>query len=129
MTSRAVKLTLIIHDHLDNSVSQYRCLNAKFDNSLGYLRYDEEDSNTSVSIDFIDDSYAFKRLGADQTHILLKHHQFSTFSVGTPAVQGTAWLQAYTHTQSTLTLHYQLYLNDEMITDRTMVYTITEADA
>ncbi len=129
MSSRAVKLHLIIHDHLDNTMNQFRCLNAMFDGESGQLFYEEEHTHIQVRIDYVEDTFLFKRLGSDQTHIQLIHQNHSTFSVGAPALQGETWLESYRITHSNITLHYKLYLQDEVITDRTMVYTIQEADA
>jgi uncharacterized beta-barrel protein YwiB (DUF1934 family) len=129
MTLRAVKLSLTIHNHLDNSLNQRACINAKYDEQDGYLSYEEAEDATPVIINFSDTSINFKRLASTSTHIALILQEFAQFSVGSPALKGKSWLESCVITESMLKLHYQLYIEDELITNQTLNYTITEEHA
>jgi hypothetical protein len=129
MTVRTIHLALSIRDHLDDSVQNIACTQALYDEVKGQLNYIELETQIKVEIIYIQDGFIFKRWGESETVLNLQLQRYAPFKVGSPAISGQAWLESYHISPSNLQLEYRLFVDQQLMTHRTLMYTLSEAEA
>jgi len=131
MSSHSVILHIQIIDHLDRDTTQSYDRPAISQPQPRILSYMENDKTTHVELIINPDELILKRSGQWQTQLIFKPSTVGSFSVVSEQgeMRGLVKTLKSLIEANTISLTYQLIMDDSVITHQTLTYTMKGAQA